>query len=817
MLAHLPSFRLAIHGHRLLGAVGSTFPTFLCLVLVLYSASSSPAVAQSIQKAAVSVDPGNTKLSGATFSYRLTYSCNNTSADCSAARVVDLLPPEVDFVDTIPATPTGDVSAINVTPNFMGTGRTQVEFVMIDPLPAGNSGDLLINVRFPNGSTPDGTVATNTADGINFETTPGTTTTPPVDVTAIASPQVTLTKTLLTSPALLDQPVIYRLRMDVSGSDGSLDVDGVSFADTLPPGSVFQGASPAADCEPGCAGTVAPALTWSGPFSISAGSRQDIQVTVIFPSGTFTDGEMVSNSFTTTGTPLGEPVDSYGPEGVTHPVEVFTPSPSLSLTKRTAGPIPPTFDQTFDWQLDPRNNGNVALDNFVVIDTLPLSVRVLNVTSGRYNNAPVNVAVAYETNLSVGFLALGTNANPDTNNETYPIPALAPGEYVTRIRWEFGQAPAGMAPLNGGNRPDIRSQVINPDNAGNPVLVGDRVRNCADATAVYDPGGANIPVSDLNNCRGFDVSGPFVQLTPIKENLSGAGPFNPGQTVRWRLRVRSNANSSDPMPLDQLVVTDLLPVDLVFTPASFAYDANGTGLPAPMLEELDNYDGTGRTLLRWTWPAASGDLDPDETVRFEFDTTIRNGATFGPLTNVFAMTSNDPGLGQRCATSATDVNDLDGDSDRSDILCTGESSVDVAPIAQLVSGKTVLALCDTDFTDTSDGTLIGGELQYRLRVQNAGTVPMESFVIVDILPALGDTGVLDLSPRLSQWTPILTAPVIPPAGTTVFYSNSQNPCRPEVGGPTSGCDAPDWTTVAPVPITDVRSFKIEFGDRVLQP
>ncbi|MCG8455651.1 MAG: hypothetical protein MI919_05165, partial [Holophagales bacterium] len=482
-----------------------------------------------------------------------------------------------------------------------------------------------------------------------------------------------------------------------------------------------------------------------------------------------------------------------------------------------AGPIPPTFDQTFDWQLDPRNNGNVPLDNFVVIDTLPLSVRTLEVTSGRYNDPPASVAVAYETNLSAGFVVLGTNVSPGTTNDTYPIPALAPGEYVTGVRWDFGQAPAGMRPTNTGNRPVIRSQVIDPDNLGNPVMIGDTVQNCADATAVYDPGGANTPVSDLSNCRSFQVSGPFVRLTPTKDNLSGSGPFNPGQTIQWRLRVRSSNDSSDPLPLEQLVVTDLLPVDLVYTPASFVYDDNSTGLPAPTLEVLDNYDGTGRTLLRWTWPPASGALDPNREMRFVFDTTVRDGATFGPLTNRFGMTSNDPGLGQRCPTSTTDVNDLDGDTDRADILCTTGRSVDIAPIAQLVSEKTVLALCDNDFTNTSAGTLIGGELQYRLRVRNAGTVPMEDFVIVDILPAVGDTGVLDLNPRDSLWTPILTAPVIPPPGTTVFYSNSQNPCRPEVGGPTIGCDPPNWTTVAPVPITAARSFKIEFGNRVLQP
>lgn len=796
-----------------LGA-GAVVRWFLLSFLIFLPAFVS---AQPLQKSAINVDAGDTKLTGATFGYRLTYSCTNTATDCVGARVVDLLPAEVDLVDTIPASPGGDVAGINVTPNFGGTGRTQVEFVMVSPLTAGNSGDLILNVRFPNGSTPDGTVATNTADGINLETTPGTFTTPPVDVTAVASSQVTLTKTLLTNPALLDQPVSYRLRMQVSGGDGSLDVSGVTFSDTLPPGSVYQGSTPAADCEPGCVGTVAPALVWSGPFSIAAGSRQDITVTVIFPSATFTDGESVTNSFTTTGTPLGEPPEAYGPGTRTHTVEVFTPSPGGSLTKRTSGPVPTTFGQTFDWQLDPRNTGNVPLDNFVVVDTLPPQVEVIQVTSGRYNNPSASVIVTYETNLSAGFIALGTNVAPGAANETYPIPALAAGEYVTRVRWDFGQAPAGMVPRNTGDRPDIRSRVIDPDNLGNPVMIGDTVQNCADLTAVYDPGGANTPISDLNNCRSFQVSGPFVQFQPIKESLSGSGPFNVGQTVSWRLRVRSNGNSSDPMPLENLVVTDLLPVDLVFTPASFAYSANGTGLPAPMFEILANYDATGRTLLRWTWPPASGSLAPNTEVRFDFDTTVRSGADFGALSNRFEMTENDPGLSQRCGSSATDGNDLDGDSDRSDTLCVDSETVTVAPIAQLVSSKTVRALCDSDFTNTSAGTLLGGEMEYRLQVRNAGTVAMEDFVLIDILPALGDTGVLDLSPRDSQWTPILTAPVTPPAGTAVFYSLTQNPCRPEVGGPTSGCDAPGWTTVAPTPITSVRSFKIEFGDRVLEP
>ena len=144
--------------------VASAAALLLCL-------SALSANAQPLVKSAIQVDAGNTKPTGQTFGYRLTYNCSSTSGPCLNAEVVDLLPAEVQLLSTVPASPTGDVAAINVTPNFMGSGRTRVQFVMINPLPAGNSGDLLINVRFPNGSTPNGTVATNTADGINLGAT----------------------------------------------------------------------------------------------------------------------------------------------------------------------------------------------------------------------------------------------------------------------------------------------------------------------------------------------------------------------------------------------------------------------------------------------------------------------------------------------------------------------------------------------------------------------------------------------------------------------------------------------------------------------
>jgi|CXWL01.1.fsa_nt_gi uncharacterized repeat protein (TIGR01451 family) len=791
------------------------------LLTLLFALMPATAGAQPLLKSAINVDPGNTKQIGATFGYRLTYNCSSTSGPCLAAEVVDLLPPEVQEVSTVPSSPTGDVAAINVTPNFGGSGRTRVQFVMVSPLTAGNSGDLIINVRFPNGSTPNGTVATNTADGINLGTSPGTFTTPPVSVTAVATVQVSLTKTLQTSPANLDLPESYRLRISVSGSNGSLNLTAIGpVVDTLPPGTVFNGATPAADCQPGCVGTTPATVTWTSPCSVplTPGSNCDIAVNVTFPSATFPSGTNVTNSFVTDATPLGEPAQPFGPGTVTHPVTTFVPAPGAGFTKNMAGgtPNPPTLNQTFSYDLNPTNNGNVPLDNLIIIDTLPVELQVASVTTGAYNNladfgAGVGVQVSYEKNTALGVFTLwGSSPNATTNTTlTSPPPGLGVGEYLTRVRWEYGQAAVSMGPSA---RPLITGQIINPDHAGGPVAFGDTIQNCADLTAVFTAGPTNV---SRNACRSFVLSGPFVQLNPAKDNLSG-GPFNPGQTVSWRLRVRSAPQSSDPVALQDLIPTDLLPVDLNFV--TWSFDAQGTGLPAPQVfQQVANFAGSGRTLLRWRWNAGSGNLGVNQQVWILITTTIRNGAVNGSLSNDFTLDSDAP-IGLRCSgSSQADPLDLDADANAAETICRATGTAAVAPIAHLISSKTIQGTCDGGSVSSSAGTLTGGALEYRLQVQNDATLPMQNFVIIDILPFVGDTGVRDTNPRGSLWTPLLAAPITPPAGTVISYSTSGNPCRGEVGGPVTGCDPPNWTTVPPDPITSVRSFKVEFGARVVNP
>ncbi|MEO1366674.1 MAG: hypothetical protein AAFX50_05825, partial [Acidobacteriota bacterium] len=165
--------------------------------------------------------PGGTVPSGVDFRYRVSYSCDLVSIpSCDGAVVTVDLPPEVSFQGAF--FPPLDVASANH--DGSPTGGT-VTFTFQPSVPAGNTGDLDITVRFPNGSTPDGTTTTNLGDAVTSTGTGLVTQMADLDpVTATASPQVDLDVTL--QGAWVNDcpdPNVYRVTVGPSTSDGSLD------------------------------------------------------------------------------------------------------------------------------------------------------------------------------------------------------------------------------------------------------------------------------------------------------------------------------------------------------------------------------------------------------------------------------------------------------------------------------------------------------------------------------------------------------------------------------------------------------------------
>jgi len=110
-------------------------------------------------------------------------------------------------------------------------------------------------------------------------------------------------------------------------------------------------------------------------------------------------------------------------------------------------------------------------------------------------------------------------------------------------------------------------------------------------------------------------------------------------------------------------------------------------------------------------------------------------------------------------------------------------------------------------------------------VDNTGNVAMDDFVMVAMLPQFGDVGLTTPAPLDGQWRGTLEGPVTvvqAPAGgvVNVLYSQSPNPCRPELNGMAPGVIWPqgcndDWAGL-PGDLASVTAIRatVTFGGPV---
>ncbi len=785
--------------------------TLLPLLLLVASSAHGGITAKTASVASVEV--------GTDFKYFISYNCpSSLGSDCTNVDIIDVLPPNIQYRGHFTNTHTAGAT-IN-TPG-VGNGGT-ISFTSM-AVPSGDSGILEITVRFTPGTTLNGDTADNQAESTNLGTP---TQSNVVTVTAIATETATLTKGVQ-SDSFFDKDITYTLTTTIPAT-GALNLSGVTVTDDLPDEAVYQSATPAPDsCTPTDCTTPGAILTWTGRTA-AVGSPLVITITVRYPDPNPVgagDTLPVTNAFAVSGTHEGGAPGNYTSPGINHTIEEWVPEPGLSLSKYETNPATPTVGQAFQYIIRPDNNGNVPVENMVMEDALPAEFLISGVTTGSYSGVAdygggVGVQVQYQLNDSGTWEDWGSSSAVE-NNESLTIPGGVTASEITDVRWLYGTAStsfnATTSPLLNGSIP-----------SATPGLT--TVKNCAAVTATY----TGEPNPTASNCETFTVAGDFVLLRPDKSrNSSTTGNKNPGDTIKWDLTVSLDRYSSRNLPINDLVVVDLLPIDLSYDTDDTSWSGNGFGINygssglsiPPNLEVIPNYDNTGLTLLRWTW--SSGEtVTPDriqahKNFTITFTTTVREGAYGGSQNNTFGATVNTGGYDLRCShNSRDDIQDLDNDGADNDTLCTNSGSDTIVSSALLTSAMTVQGICDAGF-GTEAGTLSGASYDYKLTVTNEGTVPMKNFTVVDILPFVDDTGVVNWGEnRDSAWRPLLVTPIVGPPGGTVYYSTSDNPCRDDVINPPNSpldCEDPHWSTVPPSPISSTQSFKLEFGDRELAP
>ena len=752
--------------------------------------------------------------SGTVFTYTLQYQCASLTENCAAATVTDVLPAALSAA----ASDVTMVGSVHTTAQSYTATTRAAKWTFVNPLPAGSTGQLAMSVKFPAGTTPDGATAVNSAT--MAATGAVSASSPPVTVTATALNKWALTKTRVSggSGAALDQDVVYQLQ--VCSNSSTLNLSSAVLTDVLPAGAVFVSASGGGAYANGN-------VVYNLGSIASTASCVSNTLTLRYPSGTFAAGANVTNSANVTGAVPGV----AGNLAITPLTASLTHALSAGLAARTftkkVSASTATVGSSLTYSFDTANTGNVALSNFSIEDAIPPQLNVTTISAGTAsNNVAPTLAVEYQSSANGNWTPVtGFPRALASSNYSVAVSSLnlGTGVYITRLRYTYLSLPPAFKVSGSSADPSFAALLLAADRGGAAINPGLVVSNTGNYSYTYNgvPGsGSSVATMTV----AAAPSGETLAVPKVDKAVVGAASVLPNDAVTYDISLNNGGSAG--AALANAVVGDLLDAGLDYVAGSWTVSARPTGMPTPTFEAIANYNGTGRTLLRWRFEgAAAYALPANSTAKLRYVAKVKPGTLAGTITNtayLLGYANATVNSGSCYTPMPADSNDLDGDGNKTETLCAskaGGANISVNTSAALESVKWVKGQLDADYSKyPSNGvTVAGGSMLYRLQVKNVGNVAMKNAQIIDILPFVGDNGVLDPQSRLSAWRPNLTAPVAAPAGVVVYYSTVGNLCRPELGYSPAGCAAPAWSITPPDDITRVQALKFDFGNIVLNP
>ncbi|RKZ69060.1 MAG: hypothetical protein DRQ99_02075 [Candidatus Parabeggiatoa sp. nov. 3] len=785
-----------------------SYPWLVGVVMVLGMMAN--AYAKPELKIVQTLEGPTTVKAGEELKYQLDYRCASTTEHCYDVQVTGDLPLALNGAFSAVA-PTGSVHVASAV--YDPNTRT-VTWNFIHELPAGSTGVIMLEVETVNGQTSNGTEITTEFEmsGDNADSVQSV----PLTVTVEAESAVTLTKTLTNSNPRLDLETNYKIKLCSENANGRLDWENVTLVDTLQPKAEFVSAS-----DDGVYDSGNQTITWNKinrkTTTLAVGVCFEPSVRVKYRSEHFASGSEIINEVLVNGTPVGESEETTHSTnaGATFSGGIGADTAKLTVWKQ--GPKTVIYEGNIDYGFIIKNDGNVPLENVVITDTVPSQMVVTSLRAGENNQQASSfpVSISYKTNLrNTEWIAVPGNPfdTPPVQSVDVSILGLGADEYITDLRWVLDELPVGFrssasnVKMNG-----FSASVLTTDRQNNPVQIGDQIENTA--IAEYQENDNKTQSSRKTTDIVFATAGPKLVKT-----VTSASTITPGDPVTYKIELTNKKVGELLNPS----ILDWLNPDLEFE--SWRILNKPRAAPKPQLEIKPNYNGTGKTLLRWHWTGASAySFEQWKQVHLELVANLKSTTKPGSVTNqVYVTAENEPHTitWDNCLTQEEDIHDLDGNGEAGQMLCASENTtITAGTLASMESIKWVKGQLDPDYHRHPDSgkTARSGTLDYRLIVENTGNISMTNVVVVDILPFVTDTGVIDLSQRDSAWQPQLIGAVQAGNGIIVKYSTEENPCRTEVlpSNP-PGCQDPAWSTILPEPITTVRSVRFDFGDRVVK-
>lgn len=463
-----------------------------------------------------------------------------------------------------------------------------------------------------------------------------------------------------------------------------------------------------------------------------------------------------------------------------------------------------------NYDVNNSNIGNVPLSNYVLEDTLPSEVDISAFRLAAYTGLQnYSIFIALASNSSA-YIPIVQNVPDGSQPYTDLTPYIPLGDRIAKIK--------------------ITAQNLAVANSGHILFL----KGITNSTAVFG-------TTFINSV--FAVSGSVSQTALWGTDVSGVSElsvtkaFSPNLTAYYPLEEFSvfiMADALNAITINPILI-DFMPLGLRYVPNSeyflyfdrtqnIMFDSRQPNFPVPLptRDVIPNFSGTGRTLLRWSFSSFILPTSDDLQVVFRAFVEINPPSSF--LNQAYEGMP-----GNKAYPVANEVNDpLDFDGDGltdTDKLSYAELSGVILTTSEFSLKKLVKGENDLEFN--SFGTTVqGGNIDYRLQVTNNQPMDLRDIEIVDILPYVGDTGViLTNQARGSQFNVyasssvtaeiinVIGDPVDPNPEIIIEYSTSYDPKRfDELGNPIG---TGEWSLTPPADVTALRSIKVTTGASVI--
>ena len=842
----------------------------------------------------------------------INFSCSSVTTPCKGAEIELTLPGPITpaglkLVErgytVVPVTGDSVTKTTNSTEKTPdGTRVQRYIFKMKDPLPAGTSDRIQVTWHYdyydaPNNSTTNQTVTFRAANAQTVEQALTTTWTADTDVAIEKSGPTNpsnypaaggeTTYKLRYGYQQIDQDNPNKVGIRWNGSTlknglnglGFVGVQNIKVVDPLPAQAVFVSAS-----DGGVYDAATHTVTWSYDKWFWQNPLEST-ITVKYPEGAVTTSDTVTNKATISAEVMNDPATIVSKSSeITHGFSVR--KPGGRITKAGNDWQYQTRGNLAQWRFGGTNSGNTTL-HFRWEDTLPCTWSTQDAkAAGDSCDQPTMVGPyrftvfsksGYEDNGGWTLEYWTNKGNHETVNYTKTTGLTLPeGEWITRFTIDTDAAPQtnpqawlhGTIPTNFPNKEpaDFASHynaTLPPERYYNYEASPDYVRfqNCASGT-VTDKDSGNVVASNEDMCSWMRVRDEFPSVQAYKSVRTNPVVVGKPATFFINGTAKTKADGGAPTPF---TIVDLLPEGFdvddasAIVPEKRSTLKNPDGTPYDLskvtVEVEKDFNGTGRTLIRWNVP------DPVEGSLYStFNVNVLATAAAGKNTNdAMAFmpgdgakaTNEDKSLRNTnyCIGSrAVDTFDVNKNGSMTDYVCNAATNFNVATTPSMNIAKEVKGNKNADFVPAGEIAEIdpGADGAYRFTISNSGNTPLTKVVAYDVLPHLNDVGVGPASSqaRGSHWKPNLNstnwtfqsvkekpgrAPeitAVPASDITVQYSTVPNPCRGEVlsaGGSMNdapaGCTPNAWGD-APADLTTITGFRlvmnrdIEVGEKI---